>query len=167
MTRRGEARALLDGVLAMPSWPEQCIDWPFGRIGDGYGAVWIDSRQRLVHVVACEHRHGPRPDGMEARHLCGRGHLGCFNPAHLEWGTRQANVADKLVHGTHDRGERNVQHKLTEDDVRQIRRMYVGRGGPSQRAIADQFGIGDTQVYRIIHGQAWGWLGAATPDELG
>lgn len=161
---RGEASALLTGVLAMPSWPEECIDWPFARDTHGYGNFTLNRTMLSVHALACEHRHGPRPEGMEARHLCGRGSSGCFNPAHLEWASHAVNMADVVPHGSHTRGERNAQHKLTEADVLAIRRMYVGRGGPSQRAIADQYGVSFQHVNQIISGDRWAWLDCGVED---
>ena len=144
---------------AMTIVTDDCIEWPYSRENKyGYGRISVDGKGRMVHVLACERRHGPRPEGKEARHLCGRGWAGCFNPAHLEWSTRSENFADKLTHGTHQRGERHGLHKLTEDQVAEIRRTYVGVGGPTQTSIAEQFGISRRQLMRIIDGQKWGWL---------
>lgn len=67
-------------------------------------------------------------------------------------------MADKLVHDTHQRGERHGLHKLTEDQVTEIRRTYVGVGGPTQRAIAATYGICQAQVSDIVNGEKWGWL---------
>lgn len=159
----GEPRRLLASVLELQSWPDECIDWPFGCDDHGYGAIRLDGEVARVHAVACEHRNGPRPDGMDARHLCGRGHLGCFNPAHLEWSTRAVNCADKVIHGTRQVGERNGLHKLTEADVQAIRRMYVGRGGPSQKSIGDQFGVHNTVVSQIVRRKIWTHLTAVLP----
>ena len=158
MTSHGEPRALLDSVLAMPSWPAECIDWPFGCDSEGYGRLRVGSIKRGVHQLACEHRHGPRPEGMEVRHLCGRGRSGCFNPAHLEWASHADNMTDTVAHGTHTRGERNGRHKLTDDQVAEIRRMYVGRGGPTQQSIADQYGVSRENVSMIVTDARWDHL---------
>jgi hypothetical protein len=47
--------------------------------------------------------------------------------------------------------------KLTSDDVRAIKALYQ-QGGFSYRRIGMLYGIGETQVGRIIRGVRWGWL---------
>ena len=54
------------------------------------------------------------------------------------------------------RGERNGSSRLTELEVRQIRRMASqGRAGI---AIAPLFGVTKKTVYDILHGRTWGFL---------
>jgi HNH endonuclease/NUMOD4 motif len=55
--------------------------------------------EMLVHQVVCLAFVGPRPDGLEVRHLDGN----CQNNAlgNLEYGTRSENAFDRVRHGTH------------------------------------------------------------------
>ena len=69
---------------------DDCILWPYGLTGDGYGRVLMVEGPSDVHVLACGYGHGPRPDGMEVRHFCRNRH--CYNPRHLRWGTRLENA---------------------------------------------------------------------------
>ena len=52
----------------------------------------------LVHIAVLETFTGPRPDGLEGRHLDGDS----FNNRreNLAWGTHGENMEDKLRHGT-------------------------------------------------------------------
>lgn len=54
---------------------------------------------RPVHQLVAEVFHGPRPDGMQVRHLDGD----ALNNAaiNLAWGTASENAIDKIRHGTH------------------------------------------------------------------
>jgi hypothetical protein len=54
------------------------------------------------------------------------------------------------------RGEDNSQHKLTKDDVLEIKALYGD--GITQKAISDYFGVCTSTVWSIIHRQKWGWL---------
>jgi hypothetical protein len=70
---------------------------------------------------------------------------------------RTQYVPDRLIHGTHNRGERQGSHKLTEADVHKIRSLS---GRLSQTAIANRFGIDPSTVNNIHSGKRWGWLSA-------
>ena len=65
-----------------------CWLWQGRRTRDGYGIVYVDGRQRLVHRVVWEQFHGPIPDRLVLDHLKDdRGpcrHRHCANPDHLE-----------------------------------------------------------------------------------
>lgn len=104
----------------------------------------------------CETAHGPRPSDIhEAAHSCGNGSLGCGNPKHLRWDTPEGNHADKVEHGTTNRGERQWQARLTEADVRDIRAML---GTTKQKDIASLYGLNPCVISEIKTGRKWGWL---------
>lgn len=132
-----------------------CLTWPFADAGNGYGRIWTGERSAYAHRVVCERTSGPAPDGCDAAHSCGNGDLGCVNPHHLSWKTRQGNFADKLAHGTHQRGERHGQSKLSEAAARDIKsntaRLAVGD-------LARRYGVSSRTVSDIQGGRRWGWL---------
>jgi DNA invertase Pin-like site-specific DNA recombinase len=64
-------------------------------------------------------------------------------------------MADKLIHGTENRGDRNGQSRLTEDQVREIRRL---KGSMFQREIAEKFGVTLSTVNHIYNRTTWAWL---------
>jgi len=137
--------------------PSACWKWPLSG-HKGYGQVVIKKKRFMAHRLVCERVHGAAPTAKhEAAHTCGKGHEGCINPHHLVWKTRKENEADKAIHGTLPRGERNAQAKLTEAAAREIRRIY-GAGGVSQAELGRRYGVRQTAIGRIILGQRWGWL---------
>lgn len=146
---------LLAQLTAMPTG---CTTWPFDS-NKGYGRVQVrrvPRTARLVHQVVCEWYHGPRPEGMQVRHLCGHGHLGCFTPAHLRWGTAAENSADKVTHGTLLMGERHGMSRLTETQVREIRRRSAE--GERNAPLAREFGVHRTTIEDIVQRRTWAHL---------
>lgn len=133
-----------------------CLNWPFCKVEDGYGRIWSDGKNGLAHRYVCELVNGPPPTrDHEAAHTCGNGHLGCVAPGHLSWKTKADNQADRLFHGTHDRGERSANSKISESDAREILSL---RGTLSQREIGQRFGVSQAQISRILRGYRWAWL---------
>ena len=62
--------------------------------------------------------------------------------------------AGKPWDGTRAKGERNAAAKLTEDDVRTIRRLYA-QGGYSYRALGRRYGVGFTTIRQAVKRQTW------------
>jgi hypothetical protein len=73
----------------------------------------------------------------------------------LAWKTPADNQADRIRHGTSNRGTQHGQAKLTDQDVREIRRLARTM---RQVDIAAQFKINQTTVSSIINQKTWGWL---------
>ena len=153
--RPGEPMAWLREAVATET--EECQIWPFARSTKGYAWMKHEGRVRRGHQVALMligQELPARP--FEIRHLCGRGHLGCVNVRHLAIGTHAENMADRVEHGTSNRGERCGKSKLTEAQVREIRADHR-----SQRAIAKDYGVSFVTVGNIKRGTLWGWLPVA------
>lgn len=108
-------------------------------------------RHVYVHTVINEVFHGARPTGYDTRHLNGiRTDSSADN---LAWGTRTQNEDDKRRHNRHPVGERHGQHKLTERDVIEIRRLAATKMVRSE--IVRHFGICNETYRRIVIRKAW------------
>ncbi len=150
-----------------------CWPWQASRNASGYGHFDHSGAHRFALQLALGR---PLGEGMEACHTCDN--PPCCNPAHLFEGTHQDNVDDRNVkgrtaQGDHvpperrargDRhparriagwgqGERNGRHRLTEDDVRTIRRRLAER--VRWIDIAAEFGISKPAVSHIAAGRTW------------
>jgi hypothetical protein len=135
---------------------DACLTWPFSKSSDGYARFYAKTGSQLVTRIICEKEHGPPPTPKhQAAHSCGKGHLGCVAKGHLSWKTRKENFADKLLHGTDNRGEKHPLVKLSEADVRHIRTL---KGTMYQREIANKFGVALTTVSGILMGRSWGHI---------
>lgn len=151
----GEAQSFFENVV-LTCKTDQCLDWPFSKSSHGYGQIRIGGKLRDVHRLVCERIHGEPPSPKyEAAHSCGRGHVGCVNPNHLSWKTPVENNADKLIHGTHNRGQKNPGSKLSERAVMEIRSL---KGKVSQRELARRFGVTRQTICDIGRGKTWSWL---------
>lgn len=93
---------------------------------------------------------GPRPAGMEGRHL--DGDLANNAAANLEWSTHVVNIADKDRHGTMGRGETVGTARLTEADVRAMRALWPAQ---SLAALAKRYGVGKATVGQAVRGETW------------
>jgi hypothetical protein len=137
--------------------PEQCWLWAAGQFARGYGGVWDRGKMRKVHRVAYETVHGQdSADGFVVRHKCDV--RNCVNPAHLELGTQADNVRDMNERGRQvtPKGEAHPRAKLTEDDVRTIRSMYVyGSSDLGRPGLARRFGVSPQAIGDIITRKGW------------
>lgn len=125
---------------------------------DGYGRVtgeWLGlekGKNLLAHRWVYRRYHGEIPAGMCVLHTCDV--ACCVNPDHLYLGTQLQNIKDRVARGrggSHKiTGERHGRSKLTADQVSAIRVSTE-----SGTALADKFGIGKSQVYRIKRGESW------------
>jgi hypothetical protein len=131
-----------------------CLVWPFARNSLGYAICDATLGSGFAPNVMCRMAHGEPPSPFhEAAHCCGKGTSGCMNPNHLSWKTHAENMADTLLHGTHNRGERNGCSKLTASDVRAIR-----ASNDNQRNLSTRFGVSQSQISAIRSRKRWAWL---------
>ena len=124
---------------------------------DGYreAYVWRNGRRYYlkVHHLVLAAFVGPKMPGMVCRHLDG-------NPANnhvgnLCWGTPKENAADRVRHGrgNYVPGELNPAHKLTAEQVREIRKEVAG--GELHKDVATRFGIHRAHVSKIVARHKW------------
>lgn len=74
----------------------------------------------------------------------------------LEWVTPSQNILhalQKLKVGS-ARGERSRNAKMTDEKVREMRRLYAN-GGVTQRELGFLFGLDNSNVSRIVNRQDW------------
>lgn len=138
-------------------WPrlvsggDGCLEWPGERDSDGYGRTGKKTGSRGAHRVAWEATHGPIGDGMEVCHHCDN--PPCCNPEHLFLGTRAENQRDMTEKARQARGVRSGMAKLTDEQVREIRRLVTE--GAGREKIAGRFGITRQNVTHIERRVTW------------
>ena len=143
-------------ALRHRSW--ECLIWPY-KLNDG-GYPFIDHKLR-AHQYLCTRVHGPPPTRRhEVAHTCGV--RSCVNPLHVQWKTRQANQADRLLHGTHQHGELNPSAKLSNEQAATIRQ----RNGESPFLLAKEYGVSPQSIRNIQRGKTFGSPLAIGPKRL-
>lgn len=108
-----------------------------------------------VHVLVALAFVGPRPtDRHEVAHGDGNGQHN--RPNNLRWSTPTGNAEDRDRHGRTARGEAHGCAVLSDADVAAIRarfRRYSKTDG--QSAIARDYGVSNTQIWRIVQRGSW------------
>lgn len=157
-TFRGAPTKFIEEAVAS-EWLDDCLTWPFCRTADGYASINYKGRRTLASMIVCQKAHGPRPSNHEAAHSCGNGNLGCVNPKHLRWATPKENSADKLIHGTHNRGENCGMAKLTGEAVSKIRSALTD--GAAINDLAERYHVSPRTIRHIRDGDRWSYRGAS------
>lgn len=143
--------------------PDDCWPWS-GHKNRGYYGIFIITRVRgksihlLAHRVAAKLAGIDLSGGLYACHRCDN--PPCCNAAHLFAGTVQDNARDCYEKGRmtiawkKPIGEQHGNARLTEFEVREIRRLYSA-GGMSQKSLAQKFGVVQGTISAIVTGQTW------------
>lgn len=135
--------------------PGGCWIWTASRKPMGYGHMRLRNKDYNAHRVSYEIANGPIPAGMSVMHTCDV--TCCVNPAHLKLGTHQANMTDCKEKRRHSHGERSNRNKLTEEQVRQIKRdhRFVHRTNNNTKELAEKYGVTAGTIGRIIYRDGW------------
>ena len=133
---------------------DSCWFWTSTLDPNGYGKFGINGKGEFAHRVAWELTNGPIPEGLCVLHNCPDGdNPRCVNPDHLWLGTKKDNSDDASKKG------RLIGHqgrKLTEDDVREIRRLNAD--GVSYRKLARTFDVTYETISGVMSGRVYNWV---------
>lgn len=141
LRERLERNSRVDPNTGCRLWVKRCDE-------DGYGRTAVDGKTIQAHRAMWEAVHGPIPPGMRVCHHCDT--PPCIELECLFLGTDADNVADRDAKGRQARGEKQGLSKLTEEDVRAIRRSQEG---PS--IVAKRFDITAPNVWFIRTRRTW------------
>lgn len=118
----------------------------YGTLGHGStGLVKAHHASWIIH-------YGPIPDDMNVLHRCDN--RSCPNNTHLFLGTQLDNIQDMMAKGRHAHGSIHGDATLTESQVLEIRAKYA-EDSISQRALARNYKVSETQIHRIISRKSW------------
>jgi hypothetical protein len=135
------------------------VRWYCGRVlsarimGAGYLMVSLSRggnvRGFYVHRLVCLAFHGAPQPGQEVDH--GDGDRTNAHSYNLRWATSAENAQDKVLHGTHNRGERSPVALLSWSDVHAIRT----KTSLTHREAAALYGVARETVRHIRANRAW------------
>lgn len=123
----------------------------------GYLHITLKGNRTYIHQLVLLTFIGPCPPGMEACH--NDGNSGNNTPQNLRWDSRSNNQLDKRKHGTvpNYKGEEHPGAKLTEDQIREIRKLYA-HGGFSMKTLGKMFGVVAATICMIVNRKRWGHI---------
>ncbi len=131
----------------------KCWVWIAYKNRDGYGRIRIAGTRWLAHRYSFSSTFGLKPPAV--LHKCDN--PACVNPDHLYAGTQAQNMIDKVRANrqSYTRGEHSGQSKVTEEQVRQIRRLRAA--GITCKEVVRILGIDldPSQVSRIGNRVWW------------
>lgn len=141
---------------------ETCWLWRGSLHTGGYGVFRSRGRLQRAHRFSWELENGPIPAGALMCHTCDI--RLCVNPAHLYVGSHATNNADlwarhpnaealRAAYRERVRGETNGNAKLSDEDVRDIRRRIAA--GDMQARIAKEHGVSPSTIANIRTGRTW------------
>ncbi len=127
-----------------------CWEWKGQLNKNGYGMFMQDGHPLRAHRISWTLTYGPIPEAMLVCHHCDN--PSCVRPSHLFLGTSADNMADMAEKGRAGKviGSENPRTLISDDDIRRIRER-VANGEP-QSAIAVQFGVTRSHIWRVVNG---------------
>jgi hypothetical protein len=131
--------------------PDECWPWQAALTHDGYGRFSIGHKQVLAHRMSWTLVNGD-PGELFVLHTCDN--RSCVNPNHLFLGTHLDNMDDRNAKGRQIQGERHHKSKLTENDVRAIRKLSSSTH-ITQARLAYLFNVHPQTIYNIVSGKFW------------
>lgn len=116
----------------------------------GYPSMSYRDKKTRIHRYIYEQHYGSIPKGMVIRHKCDD--RACINPLHLEIGTQNDNIQDMVKRGriASKVGEKNPRAKLTEMDVKIIRRNKL-----SSYKLCKLYGVSPSTIRQIRQYRRW------------
>lgn len=135
-----------------------CLEWDAGCFKHGYGAFQYRGKVVKAHRFAYELSTGISPEGKFVCHHCDNPK--CISILHLFLGDAKSNNADMISKGRYKQGNRLNQPKgenhhksiLTEESVRQIRR--IGRS-KTQAELAVLFKCSKQTISAVLRNEIW------------
>jgi hypothetical protein len=129
-----------------------CWEWQWLKDKNGYGLLPYAGKQYRAHVVSLElHGNPVTKENPIACHTCDN--PSCVNPSHLYPGTYKTNSQDMIDRGRSQKGSTNVQSKLSEKDIIDIR-------ASAERVcnLAKKYNVSHASISGIKSRKTWGHI---------
>lgn len=135
--------------------------WVGGITGRGYGGFWYKGKTVSAHRFSYELVNGPISKDLFVCHKyeeLGRHNV---NPDHLFLGDGTENMQDASTKGRLPYGVKNVNAKLLERQVIEIRNSTL-----TYQALSLKYGVSKAKISHIKRNQSWQKLGNVQPVSI-
>lgn len=141
-----------------------CWNWIAAIDSPGYGAFKINAKKVNSHRVAFAISTGNWPKTTDlVMHSCDN--RLCCNPGHLSLGSHKDNTQEQIARGRIAHGERSGRAKLTELQVKAIKKMRT-EYGVSTYLMSQALGISRKTLQNIASGHTWRHVENAPNQEV-
>lgn len=123
---------------------------------DGYPRVKHHGKDWRLNRLIFTYVHGTIPEGKVIGHYCNN--KGCINPLHLYLTTASENSTQAKIDGLYRKGSKNGRAKLTEEEVKELRRLYY-EDNLSQDKLATFFDLSQPSVSAIVRNKTYITIG--------
>jgi hypothetical protein len=147
--RPGMKQVVLDDHIEKTA---TCWLWTGAKNVYGYGSFQRGRRRCYAHREMWERSNGKSATGLVIRHTCDN--RACVNPAHLLSGTHGDNTRDRVERNRQAKGESIAVSKLTEEQVKDIRRRWVPRKF-TRKQLAAEYGVSIDLIHKIVNRILW------------
>ena len=134
---------------------KECWEWQGSIVKDrgGYGRFHANGKSYRAHRMSWFVHYGKWPGELYVCHKCDNPK--CVRPSHLFLGTTDDNMQDMVKKGRKpsQRGERHPSNKLTEMDVRKIRKEH--KNGVSQADLHRKYNVSRATICVIVKRIRW------------
>ena len=113
------------------------------------GSGW---RGMIASRWVYEHEFGPVAPGLDVCHHCDN--RSCVRTSHMFPGTRKENMRDAKEKGRTTQGEKDGMHKLTQEQVSEIRKLWAS-GKFWNAELAEKFAVSKSNISRIVKHHSW------------
>ena len=141
---------------SIPDHETGCLNWIGAHDEEGRGRITLQTTLYYAYRLAFSVFIGPVPDGFLVCHSCDNG--ACINPEHLWLGTDYSNIHDciekRRTNYKSPCGEKSSNAKLTENQVKRIRKIYL-EGRETMQFLANKYHVGLNTVCCIINRYTW------------
>jgi hypothetical protein len=134
-----------------------CWNWTGKTRKDGYGTIVYNGKETRAHRVSLILKGYVLNRSIKVCHNCDNPK--CVNPDHLFLGTQKDNIKDMFKKHRNsayfDKGVKNPNAKLTQEQVNEIRNKYIPYKYSTNR-LAKEYGLCQQNIWKIINHKRYG-----------